>query len=69
MLMESIRSLRPDETQEGIPTILRGLVILEQVARAQRPISASQIIEQMGLPKPTVHRILQQLEEQGFVQR
>ena len=67
--MESIRSLRPDETQEGIPTILRGLVILEQVARAQRPISASQIIEQMGLPKPTVHRILQQLEEQGFVQR
>ncbi len=57
------------EKHEGIPTILRGLLILEQVAQAQRPTSAATIIEQMGLPKPTVHRILQQLEEQGFVQR
>ncbi len=57
------------EPQEGIPTILRGLMILEQVARSQRPISATEVIEKMGLPKPTVNRILLQLEEAGFLQR
>jgi DNA-binding IclR family transcriptional regulator len=58
-----------ENDQEGIPTILRGLIMLEQVARAQRPISATEIIEQMNLPKPSVHRILSQLEEEGFLQR
>ncbi|MCP4077688.1 MAG: IclR family transcriptional regulator [Gammaproteobacteria bacterium] len=55
--------------QEGVPTILRGLIMLEQVARAQRPISATEITEQMNLPKPSVNRILSQLEEEGFLQR
>ncbi len=55
--------------QEGIPTILKGLIMLEQVALAQRPISATEIIEQMNLPKPSVNRILLQLEEEGFLQR
>jgi IclR family acetate operon transcriptional repressor len=58
-----------ENDQEGIPTILRGLIMLEQVARAQRPISATEIIEQMNLPKPSVNRILSQLEEEGFLQR
>ncbi len=43
--------------------------MLEQVARAQRPISATEIIEQMNLPKPSVNRILSKLEEEGFLQR
>lgn len=43
--------------------------MLEQVAKAQRPISASEIIEKLSLPKPTVNRILLQLEEEGFLQR
>ena len=43
--------------------------MLEQVAQAQRPISATEIIEKLGLPKPTVNRILSQLEEQGYLQR
>lgn len=51
------------------PTILRGLIILEKVVQAQRPISATELIEQLDLPKPTVNRILQQLEEEGLVQR
>ncbi len=55
--------------QEGIPTIFRGLVLLEYVARAKRPIQATEIIEKLGLPKPTVNRILSQLEEERFLQR
>ncbi len=43
--------------------------MLEQVAKAQRPIYATEIIEKLGLPKPTVNRILSQLEEAGFLQR
>lgn len=51
------------------PTILRGLVVLEKVVQAKRPISATDLIEELELPKPTVNRILQQLEEEGLVQR
>ncbi len=55
--------------KSAIPTILRGFVVIEKIAEAQRPISAAELIEILGLPKPSVHRILQQLEEEGLVQR
>lgn len=58
-----------DTKEQGIPTILRGLVLLEQVIQARRPISSSELIDKLGLPKPTVNRILLQLEEEGFLQR
>jgi len=51
------------------PTILRGLIVLEKVIQARRPISATDLIEELELPKPTVNRILQQLEEEGLLQR
>lgn len=51
------------------PTILRGFLVMEKVMEAQRPISAVELIEELGLPKPTVHRILQHLEEEGLLQR
>lgn len=54
---------------KAVPTILRGLIVLETVVKAMRPISATDIIEQLDLPKPTVNRILQQLEEAGLLQR
>ena len=51
------------------PTILRGLIVLEKVVQAKRPVSATELIEQLDLPKPTVNRILQRLEEEGLLQR
>ena len=51
------------------PTILRGLVVLEKVVQARRPVSATELIEELELPKPTVNRILQQLEDEGLLQR
>ena len=51
------------------PTILRGLIVLERVVQALRPISASELIEELDLPKPTLNRILLQLEEEGLLQR
>ncbi len=59
------------ETEEAgkIPTNLRLLVILEEVARAGVPVAPSSLCELLGLPKPTVHRLLQTAETEGFLQR
>lgn len=55
--------------EEQIPTNLRLLVILEEVARAGVPIKPAVIGKQLGLPKPTVHRLFQTAEAEGFLQR
>ena len=41
-----------------IPTNLRLFLIAEQVAKAGVPVSPSAIASALGLPKPTVHRLL-----------
>ena len=55
--------------KQNYPTILRGLIVLEKVVHAKRPVSATELIEQLDLPKPTVNRILLRLEEEGLLQR
>ncbi|MDA7425531.1 IclR family transcriptional regulator [Thalassococcus lentus] len=52
-----------------IPTNLRLLLILEEVAQAGVPVSASSLADALNLPKPTMHRLLTTAEEQGFLQR
>ncbi|MGB1109140.1 MAG: IclR family transcriptional regulator [Gammaproteobacteria bacterium] len=51
------------------PTVLRGLIVLEKVVEARRPISATDLLEELDFPKPTVNRLLQQLEAEGLLQR
>jgi len=58
-----------EKQEQGIPTILRGLAVLEQVIEARRPVSTTELITKVGLLKPTLNRILIQLEEEGFLQR
>ncbi len=55
------------ETQ--IPTNLRLLLILEEVARRGVAVKPSDLIEALGLAKPTIHRLLQTAEAEGFLQR
>lgn len=55
------------ETQ--IPTNLRLLLILEEVVRRGVAVKPAQLVEALGLPKPTLHRLLQTAEEEGFLQR
>ncbi|WP_439118414.1 IclR family transcriptional regulator [Marivita sp.] len=57
------------ETKGQIPTNLRLLLILEEVARAGVPVAPSTLSETLGLPKPTIHRLLATAEEEGFLQR
>lgn len=47
----------------------RVLAVIETVALAQAPVALKDVEERTGLPKPTVHRILGQLERMGYLQR
>lgn len=52
-----------------IPTNLRLLLVLEEIARAGVPITPTEVNAQLGLPKPTIHRLFATLEAEGFLQR
>ena len=59
----------PNWEDKQIPTNLRLLMILEEVARLGTSVKPTDLIESMGLPKPTIHRLLQTAEAEGFLQR
>ncbi len=48
--------------------LLRGLLILEKVVASSRALTVSDLLEELDIPKPTVHRITSQLEEAGYLQ-
>ncbi|MEH6785931.1 MAG: IclR family transcriptional regulator [Paracoccus sp. (in: a-proteobacteria)] len=48
---------------------LRPLYILKTVAEAAAPVSAAELGEALDLPKPTIHRLLQTLEHDGWLMR
>lgn len=60
-----------DETEGSgqIPTNLRLLLLLEEVAKVGVPVTPSMVNEVMGLPKPTIHRLFATAEAEGFLQR
>jgi len=48
---------------------LRAFGVLETIVRADRPIAMSEIVEERGLPKPTIFRLLAILQSAGLVLR
>ncbi len=54
---------------DTIPTNLRLLLILEEISRVGIPITPTELNTQLGLPKPTIHRLFSTLEAEGFLQR
>lgn len=58
-----------DDRGERIPTNLRTLLILEVLGKSDRPMTATEINAQIGLPKQTVHRLCTTLEKNGFLTR
>ena len=57
------------EDKSQIPTNLRLLLLLEEVAKAGVPVSPSALIDALDLPKPTVHRLLATAEAEEYLQR
>ena len=65
---------RPEDDERGVPNNLRPLLIMEAVARAGMPVTPTEVnallaAENVGLPKPTIHRLFATLEAEGFLQR
>ena len=49
-------------------SILRVLEIIEAVAQAGKPMTATELARQLDIPKATGHRLIQTLEQEGFLQ-
>ena len=56
-------------TADTIPTNLRLLLVLEEIAKAGVPVPPTDVNKELGLPKPTIHRLFATLEAEGFIQR
>jgi len=50
------------------PTV-KAVAILEAMASARRPLGVTELGALVGLPKPTAHRIVRNLESEGLLQR
>lgn len=61
-------AIRKSEPQ-NIPTNMRLLLVLEELAQVGVPITPTEVNTKLNLPKPTVHRLFHTLEEEGFLQR
>jgi IclR family transcriptional regulator, acetate operon repressor len=61
-------SLLPRPVETDTP-ILRLIALLEVIAARDESYSLQGLADKTGLPKPTVHRMLQQLESAGLLQR
>tara|TARA_R110001583_G_scaffold5902_1_gene31073 strand:+ start:5562 stop:6338 length:777 start_codon:yes stop_codon:yes gene_type:complete len=57
-----------DQRRQKTSSITRVLEIIESVSRAERPLSPADLALQLDIPKPSMHRILQQLEAEGYLQ-
>jgi len=49
-------------------SISRVMDIIEAVSKAERPLSPADLALLLDIPKPSIHRLLNQLENDGFVQ-
>ncbi len=59
--------IHPSRREKG-SSIQRVLDIVRYVCTAEKATPLPDLIEDLDIPKATVHRLVQQLEEQGFFQ-
>lgn len=58
-----------DQEPAGPAPSLRNIQILEVLAAEARPMTPTEINATLKLPKPTIHRLVGNLEEQGYLSR
>ncbi|HEU0230081.1 MAG TPA: IclR family transcriptional regulator [Burkholderiaceae bacterium] len=58
-----------DPAIDGNTPAMRLFSLLEVIAQKDQFFSLQSLVEELGLPKPTLHRMLQQLEGAGIIQR
>ena len=68
--MQAVPTPKPDVVEiNGDTPTLRLFSLLEAMAAKDQLFSLQSLVEETALPKPTLHRMLQQLEAAGLVQR
>ena len=71
--MKIVRAAVPNPTElaelNGDTPTMRLFALLEVIASKDQRYSLQGLVDQTGLPKPTLHRMLQQLEAAGLLQR
>jgi IclR family acetate operon transcriptional repressor len=63
------KQLSRDENKGSVGTLARGLDILELFAGDSPELTQTEISERLGLPVPTVHRLVKLLTERGWLVR
>lgn len=53
---------------DSIPTTLRLLHIIEELATAGQPLTPTALNQNLGLPKPSIHRLIKTLQDNGFIE-
>lgn len=53
----------------SVPALVRGLAILERIAKSRRGLTFAQLTRYFGFPKSSVHTLLLTLEREGYLQR
>ncbi|VTU33650.1 Acetate operon repressor [Variovorax sp. PBL-E5] len=68
--MKVVKGLKAEAPEPGGDTpALRLFALLETIAAKDQRHALQDLVEETGLPKPTLHRMLQQLETAGLLQR
>jgi len=68
--MKVVQPVKPDPADPGGDTpAMRLIGLLEVIASRDERYSLQRLVEETRLPKPTLHRMLQQLETAGLLQR
>jgi DNA-binding IclR family transcriptional regulator len=68
--MKIVRRAAPDPAVlDGDTPTMRLFALLEVIASKDQLFSLHALVEETGLPKPTMHRMLQQLESANLLQR
>ncbi|MEV8468272.1 SMP-30/gluconolactonase/LRE family protein [Fluviibacterium sp. DFM31] len=58
---------KTDGAQPGMQALTRGLAVIEMVAASDKPQRFTSLLEASGLPKGTLHRILQTLVDERYL--
>lgn len=65
----AISTLSDEQKIDGNTPTMRLFALLEVIAQKDQFFSLQSLVEELSLPKPTLHRMLQQLEGAGMIQR
>ncbi|WP_235040049.1 IclR family transcriptional regulator [Vreelandella profundi] len=68
-MSEKIDSITQRPPVQGAAALVKGLRVLQVIPELGPDAHAKNIQERLGLPRPTVYRLLKTLEQEGFIER